>query len=390
MAGRRSYGSGRVYVRTDSAGKETFYGTWWVSGRRINRRLGAKRTPGSPDGLTAAQAERKLRQLMGEVKPSTAREQRMTVDEVAERYVLHAERRGRKRSTRENIESDVRVHIGPFFRGRTIDAIDPDDVADLISALERKGLAPKTVRNVIASLSTLCNYARAPQRRWMAHNPCEGAELPAVPQSTEIRFLTLEQLDALVEHLPDSDFLKLDRALIRVAALTGLRKGELVALRWRDIDWGAQRVRVRRNYTRKAFGTPKSRRSARAVPLAPEAATALRTLREWSAWRAPDDLVFAHPQTGEVMSKSNISRRMHAALKAAGLDNSHRFHDLRHTFGTRAAAAGVPIRTIQEWMGHAQHTTTLIYADYSPASHEADMISKAFARNIDSDDAWPR
>jgi integrase len=92
---------------------------------------------------------------------------------------------------------------------------------------------------------------------------------------------------------------------------------------------------------------------------------------------------FAHPVTGGVLAKSNISRRMHVALKAAGLDGTHRFHDLRHTFGTRAAAAGVPMRTLQEWMGHADHTTTLIYADYSPGGHEAEMIERAFARHFD-------
>jgi integrase len=146
------------------------------------------------------------------------------------------------------------------------------------------------------------------------------------------------------------------------------------------VDLSARRVRVRRDYTRGAFGVPKSRRSARAVPLADEAAKALEALHARSKWKADDDLVFAHPVTGGVLAKSNISRRMHVALKAAGLDETHRFHDLRHTFGTRAAAAGVPMRTLQEWMGHADHTTTLIYADYSPGGHEAEMIERAFGR----------
>jgi integrase len=154
----------------------------------------------------------------------------------------------------------------------------------------------------------------------------------------------------------------------------------LVALRWRDVDLSARRVRVRRNYTRGAFGVPKSRRSARAVPLADEAIKALEALYGQSKWKAADDLVFAHPMTGGVLAKSNISRRMSVALKAAALDEAHRFHDLRHTFGTRAAAAGVPMRTLQEWMGHADHTTTLIYADYSPGGHEAELIERAFRR----------
>ena len=174
-------------------------------------------------------------------------------------------------------------------------------------------------------------------------------------------------------------FLEIDRVLFLTAALTGLRKGELVALRWQDVDWQAQRIRVRQNYTRGAFGTPKSRRSTRAIPMADEVAGALDRLFKSSRWQADGDLVFAHPVTGEVMAKSNISRRMAVALKAAGVDD-HRFHDLRHTFGTRAAAAGVPMRTLQEWMGHRDIQTTMIYADYSPGAHEAEMIGQAFRR----------
>ena len=55
-----------------------------------------------------------------------------------------------------------------------------------------------------------------------------------------------------------------------------------------------------------------------------------------------------------------------------------RFHDLRHTFGTRMAAAGVPMRTLQEWMGHRDYKTTLIYADYAPIAHERDFVERAF------------
>jgi hypothetical protein len=76
MAPRRSYGSGRVYVRRDSAGRETFYGTWWANGRWVNRRLGVKRPRGSREGLTGAQAEAELRRLMGEAKPSVAQGER--------------------------------------------------------------------------------------------------------------------------------------------------------------------------------------------------------------------------------------------------------------------------------------------------------------------------
>jgi integrase len=75
-----------------------------------------------------------------------------------------------------------------------------------------------------------------------------------------------------------------------------------------------------------------------------------------------------------------VTRRFQASLEAAALDRSHRFHDLRHTFGTRAAGAGVSVRTLQEWVGHRDLTTTQIYADYAPNAGESEMVAKAFGR----------
>ncbi len=90
--------------------------------------------------------------------------------------------------------------------------------------------------------------------------------------------------------------------------------------------------------------------------------------------------MFAHPATGQPLGTAWIGPRMRKALKAAGLDDAHRFHDLRHTFGTHCAAAGVAMRTVQEWMGHKDIKTTQRYADYAPGNREADMIAAAFAR----------
>ena len=70
---------------------------------------------------------------------------------------------------------------------------------------------------------------------------------------------------------------------------------------------------------------------------------------------------------------------MRKALEAAGLDTTHVFHDLRHTFGTRMAAEGVPMRTLQEWMGHRDIATTQRYADYAPRHDERRLVQAAFA-----------
>jgi integrase len=78
------------------------------------------------------------------------------------------------------------------------------------------------------------------------------------------------------------------------------------------------------------------------------------------------------------MDRSQLLKRFKAALKRAGV-REIRFHDLRHTFGTRMAAAGIPMRTLQEWMGHRDFKATLIYADYAPAANEADLVNAAFS-----------
>ena len=90
--------------------------------------------------------------------------------------------------------------------------------------------------------------------------------------------------------------------------------------------------------------------------------------------------MFRDPQRGTVRDHSELVRRVKRALRAGGV-RQVRFHDLRHTFGTRMAAAGVPMPTLQDWMGHRDFKTTLIYADYAPSGHEVGLVERAFSKN---------
>ena len=139
----------------------------------------------------------------------------------------------------------------------------------------------------------------------------------------------------------------------------------------------ARRIRVRLNFVRGRTGTPKSKRSSRSVPLADVLGGELDLLHQQSAFNDDSDLVFAHPHTGNPIDRSRLLKRYKQALKRAGVRDV-RFHDLRHTFGTHMAAQGVPMRTLQEWMGHRDFKTTLIYADYAPSPAEADLVNAAF------------
>lgn len=387
---RRSYGTGSLYVRTDTAGREAWYGHWRTDGRQLKRRIGDKRTTGGRDGLTKVQAQKRLRELIAETVPTAAvKGDALTIEELGRRYVLDLERRKRKGSTVIAVESVLNVHLIPYFGDKAITKIKREDVADLVTKMEGDGLAAKSVRNYIGTLSALFNYARGANRRWAAENPCDDAELQGREESEEIRYLELTEIDALVDAACEGDYQRIDRALYLTAAQTGMRQGELIALRWKDVGWKIGKIRVRRTYSNKrskngeivGFTLPKTKKSSRSVPMSDEVAGELDRLFKVSEWQDDGDLVFADPRTGGPLQCAAILRRYRRALKAAKLDEGHVFHDLRHSYGTAMAGAGVPMRALQEWMGHCDMSTTEIYAAYSPNPHEAQLVATAFARD---------
>jgi integrase len=390
--GRRAPGSGCLMVRTDTAGRESWFAKWSADGQQIKRRVGAKRAAGTREGLTRTQAEAEMRKLMEHVKP-TRRVQgdALTIAQLAERYAKHLERQGRKKATLVALDSVLRIWLEPYLADRDLRRLRVEDVRELIRLME-KGSRPgprtpgdrrygrpvsvKTLRNYVGTLSALLTFAE--RHGWVASNVARLVDLPRVQTNEDIKFLEPLEVQALADAAVTGDYQAIDRALYLTAAMTGLRQGELVALRWRDVDWPAARVRVRQNYVLAEFGTPKSRRSTRSVPMADQVGAELDRLYVAAGDPDEDALVFVDPFTAGPLDKAAILRRYRRALKAAKLPETQRFHDLRHTFGTRMAAAGVPMRTLQEWMGHRDIATTQRYADYAPSAHEAAFVEAAF------------
>jgi integrase len=338
------------------------------------------RQPGTREGLTRSQAERELRRQMERDQFTAATSARLTVEDAGERYLHHLEHvMGRAPSTVQDYRIMLARHLVPHLGGKALDRVEPDDVLGYMAAKRRAGLSPKTVQNHVTLLHGLMKWSV--KRGWARTNPVAAVDRPPSPATDpDIRFLTLEELEGVIREVPDDVLGPADRTLYLTAAMTGLRQGELVALRWRDIDWAAGKVRVRRKRYRGRDGKPKSRRGSRAVPLADRAARALEIHFQRSTLQDDDDLVFPHPETGHLYDTSKMRKRFDAAVAKAGVRDDVKFHDLRHTFGTRMAAAGVPLRTLQEWMGHRDYKTTLIYADYMPDDRrEAELVERAFA-----------
>jgi integrase len=230
----------------------------------------------------------------------------------------------------------------------------------------------RTRQKLLALLGQVLD--QAVRAGWLATNPAREVKPPRLAPRADIEVLSVEEVWQLVRAAASEP----DAAIYLCAALTGLRRGELLALRWGDVDLAGSVIRVVGSYAAGEVSAPKSGKG-RSVPMAPEVAQALARLAENPA---DDDLVFPGIY-GTFLDPDALYKRYRKALKAAGL-RPLRFHDLRHTFGSRLAAAGVDLHRIQQWMGHADQATTQIYSRWAPAAPDAALIADAFSRASDA------
>lgn len=405
MGRKRSYGTGQLFEKHGS-----YYGRWRTSdGRRLNRKIGRVRSPGTSDGLTRAQAERAFRLLQDAEERSPSRRHQSeatTVVAAAESLRRAKALEGARKSYLENLESMQRVHLAPAMGGRSVESVTVAQVEAMVDNMLQAGLAPKTARNVLSFTYSVFKHAIA--KGWCQENPVRFATRPkrrrARDTKPDLQFLTISELEAVLRAIPDEivrrqgapsrkgrrgpapppppDVLgPVLRVVILAAAMSGLRQSELLGLRWRDVDWGAQRIRVRNAFVRGEHSSEgKSDLStSRSVPMATRLAVELERWSRRTAYGSDEDLVFAHPYTGRPLDRTKVTRRFQAACRVAGV-RIIKFHDLRHTFATRLAANGEALRSIQEFLGHADAKTTQIYAHYAPSVHEVARIDAAFAQ----------
>ena len=370
--------SGHVY-RHDGARGPVWRAKYRLSdGRQVHRKIGPAWTGrGRPpagfytrrlaqEWLDAVLVRARAGTLPGAVRTGA------TFDDACAEYLRFLEHdRQRKPSTVRDARSIVRNHLLPAFGGRRLEDVSAERVERWARELGRdRPLSNRSKQKIIVVFHGLMERAR---RVWkLDANPVRDVDRPRTAASAGgIDVFTPDEVFALVRHADDEQ----DGALFLLAAFTGLRQGELIALRWRDVDFPGEHVRVTASYTTRALTSPKSGR-VRSVPLAPAAASALARLSQREHWTGDDDLVFPGIQ-GTYLDASALLKRYKRALRAAGL-RPLRFHDLRHTFGTTMIRKADIVR-VQTWMGHADIETTRKYLHFAPRPDDARLVAEAFA-----------
>ncbi len=256
-----------------------------------------------------------------------------------------------KHSTQKNHRHILEKHLLPRFGDMPIGEVTRQEIQVYVAHLNQAGYAPKTIDHMHDVLSALLRTAV----KWgqLQENPARGVDLPALRTVRPKWVLTVPQAARLLDALPP-----LGRTMAGLAMLSGLRRGEVFALRWCDVDTDHECLTVRQAVYEGRFDTPKTQAGVRQIPLG---AAALQLLADWRA-RAkrlePDALVFS-TGTGKPISPNNVARQqIFPACEALGLQRAT-WLTFRRTYSSWAHEKGVPGKVVAQLMGHAKVDTTL-------------------------------
>ena len=383
MADERDPASGHVRLIEGKRGPVFYAALRLPDGGRMQRRLGRAWLSRSrpPAGyITRSQAEAKLEAILSGADESVPiRGSAVTFGQIAETWFAYVrDDRKRRPSTVDSYRRELDVNLIPALGKETpaasITARDIDAYREQLVAEGR--LSARSINKRLIQLHAI--FKRAQRVYGLPANPVAGAERQPEPRSGDIRVVSPNEVELIAERMGEPRY----AAFIRIAAYTGLRLGELRALRWDDVDWLRRLVHVRRSYTRTEEGPPKSGK-VRSVPLSDQAARLLEELSRRERWTGGEHLVFASP-TGHRLDDSKLRKRFHEALADLGLSHA-RLHDLRHTFGTLAVQAFL-LTDVQAFMGHADIQTTMIYVHHVPQHDAADRLTALLgkASGVDS------
>jgi integrase len=364
-----------VKQRGHGEGSIGLYGGRWIA--QVSVDGGARRRF---YGKTRAEANAKLQVALGAVRAGLpVPTDRLTVATYLDDWLTGATRALRP-STASTYERHIRLHILPTLGNLPLARLRPEQLDRLYAGLLAKGLSRTSVQHIHAILRR--SLSQATRRGVIARNPTDLVDPPG-RDHPEMQVLSIDQARALVATARTGRHAELE-ALYVLALTTGMRRGELLALRWADVDFAKRTLTVTGTLHRVkgADGTstleraqPKTKTSMRQIPLTAAAVDALtrRAQRQGqhrslvgSEW-TDSGLVFTNERGGALEPRNVLARSFAPLLAEAGIPHV-RFHDLRHTAATLMAAQGVHTKVVSEMLGHASIGITLdLYSHVTPS-----------------------
>jgi integrase len=351
MAKKRSNGEGTVYY--DSA-NDLWYGAVSINGKR-------RKTRGYPTQREALAALRQLQRDRDVGVDITAPQK--TVRQFLEEWLREVVKPNTAPKTYHSYRQMVQLYLIPQLGKYQLNSLRPAHVQTMLNDLSQhgktdgQGLAPRTVQYIRTVLVQALNLAI--EWEWLARNVAALTKSPRVPK-IEIKPLDRAQARALLAAVAGHRL----ATLYRVALSLGLRKGEVIGLRWTDVNWEAKTLlisgQIQRVGGKLERRVPKTEHSLRTIPLPDALITALRCHQRaqeeeralmGEKWKE-HGLVFPS-EVGTPIEPRNLSRHFKSVLKKVGLPQTTRFHDLRHSCATMMLAQGIPLQDVSAVLGHS-------------------------------------
>ena len=379
--------------------RQTWCAKWRDHTGQHEKRLGQAWTGRGrpPQGfLRRRDAEALLEEILVDARRGRLRQQRIgvTFADVAEDWYARGPlARDWSPSTQRDYRSVLDTHLLPEFGTSRIEAITPEQFEQWRDRLAKDGKRSRKTVNKIATQAHAI-FQHAVDRFGLAVNV--ASKVRRLRESSDpgrFDFFSPQEVELLVataskgahrdpsrpaiseaERTLRAEEDRQDGVIYLTAALAGLRRSELLALLWEDVDFEHSSIRVYEGYSARKTGKPKSRKS-RTVPMIDQLAAALNDLKGREHHTARHDRVFIS-RLGTELDGSALRRRYIAARDAARL-RPLRFHDLRHTFASVAINVA-SITQVQAWMGHADVKTTMRYLHHKSRIDDARLLSAAF------------
>ena len=375
MAKRRANGEGNIRKRKDGRWEGRYTaGHDPETGKQLFKNVLGKTQAEVKDKLNAALEELKRIDVLVS--------DQMTTGEWLDTWLEHYAKPLMRATTYNNYETLIRLYIKPYVGEVRLNKLTTLQIQKLYNRLltngrfdrpeakdQPKGLSGKTVRNIHTVIHSACE--KAIMERILAVNPTKGCRLPK-KDHTEMKVLPPEKLADFFREAKETGVFE----LYYLDLSTGLRRGELLGLKWSDIVFENRTLEVKRQIQRVngviQETAPKTRNAYRKILLPVEAVEILQQYREQQTLES--EYVFSSP-TGGIMEPDCARKMLKRVLERAGLDEM-RFHDLRHTFATLALQNGVDVKTLSGIVGHYSAGFTLETYAHVTAQMQEDAANK--------------